>query len=53
MKSMLSKVAEKRGLPFLKAGMKVKLQYNKIKKYGVIINGNESLNLDIRYDGQD
>lgn len=47
---MLEKVKQQRGLPFLKKGMGVKHTYN--NKYGIIIDGNNSGNLDILFDGE-
>lgn len=43
----LKNVKEKRSMPFLKRGMRVEVD----EKMGVVTSGNDSLNINVRYDG--
>ena len=43
----LRNVKEKRSMPFLKRGMRVEVN----GKMGVVTSGNVSLNINVRYDG--
>lgn len=43
----LQNVKEKRSMPFLKRGMRVEVN----GKMGVVTSGNASLNINVRYDG--
>ncbi len=47
----LEYIRTKRGLPFVKRGMRVELNYSGKTKKGVIIGANESGNLNVRFDG--
>jgi len=44
----LKNVKEKRSMPFLKRGMRVEVN----GKMGVITSGNDSLNINVRLDGE-
>ena len=48
----LEYVRKQRGLLFLKVGMRVKLEYGKTVKHGVITGGNSSGNINVRFDGE-
>lgn len=50
MSHKLESVKEGRGMPFLKKGMKVKSLHS--GEEGVIVDGNRSMNLDIRMKGE-
>ena len=45
----IANVKVTRGLPFLKRGMKVYHHHN--KRFGVITSGNDSRNINVRFDG--
>ena len=47
----LDYVKNQRGLPFVKRGMKVELNYGGETKKGVITGGNSSGNINVRFDG--
>lgn len=47
----IESVRKNRGLPFLKRGMRVQLNYSGKSKTGVVTGANESLNINIRFDG--
>jgi len=47
----LISVKTQRGLPFLKRGMKVELNYSGKTKSGVITGGNTSGNINVRFEG--
>lgn len=47
----LKYIREQRGLPFVKSGMKVELNYSGKVKRGIITGANESGNLNIRFEG--
>ena len=47
----LDYVRKRRGLPFIKRGMKVELNYSGKTKTGVITGANESGNLNVRFGG--
>jgi len=44
-------VKKQRGLPFVKVGMRVELLTKDGSKAGKITGGNESGNIDVRFDG--
>lgn len=47
----LDYIRKQRGLPFVKQGMKVELNYLGKTKDGIITGANESGNLNVRFDG--
>lgn len=48
----LSYVKEQRGMPFIKRGMRVELVASSTVKAGRITGGNESGNINVRFDGE-
>jgi len=48
----LDYVKNQRGLPFVKRGMRVELSYQGKTKQGLITGGNQSGNLQIKFDGE-
>ncbi len=49
--SRLDYIRERRGLPFVKRGMKVEVNYAGKTKTGVITGANDSGNLNVRFNG--